>query len=316
VKIALLDGGMGQEIVKRSQAAPDPLWSIGVMMDRPEIVRDAHAAFIAAGARVICVNTYAATPTRLARDGAAHSIEAIYERAFALAREAVEARPDRSPSIQIAGCLPPLVASYVAEAGKGYDESLEEYRRIVALQADHADLFLIETMSNVTEALAALDAAGESGKPRYLGLTIADDGGDRLRSGEPLSDALPRLAERRPDGILLNCSYPEAITKAMPLLAMTGLRFGAYANAFRSITGLTPGGTAKTLERREEITPDVYVDHVLDWIDRGASIVGGCCEVGPEHIAVLHDRLVESGHEPTTLRWDESSAREGDAHEP
>ncbi|MGL4488661.1 MAG: homocysteine S-methyltransferase family protein, partial [Rhizobiaceae bacterium] len=43
--------------------------------------------------------------------------------------------------------------------------------------------------------------------------------------------------------------------------------------------------------------PESYADFAVDWVARGAAIVGGCCEVGPEHIAVLHERLLQTGYE-------------------
>ncbi|RVA49933.1 homocysteine S-methyltransferase family protein, partial [Mesorhizobium sp. M7A.F.Ca.CA.004.09.1.2] len=69
-KIILTDGGMGQELVRRSKSEPTPLWSARVLIDEPDLVRDLHAEFIRAGARVITINTYSATPERLAREGA------------------------------------------------------------------------------------------------------------------------------------------------------------------------------------------------------------------------------------------------------
>jgi homocysteine S-methyltransferase len=57
-EIALLDGGLGQEINKRSRNDTHPLWSVKVMFDSPDIVCDVHSDFILSGARVICLNTY------------------------------------------------------------------------------------------------------------------------------------------------------------------------------------------------------------------------------------------------------------------
>ena len=66
------------------------------------------------------------------------------------------------------------MASYVAEVSKDYNNSLDEYRQLVALQKDGVDLFLIETMSNIDEARAALTAVKEADKPAFVSLTIAE----------------------------------------------------------------------------------------------------------------------------------------------
>ena len=60
-KVILLDGGMGQELMKRSKAKPHPLWSAQVLLKEPDLVENVHADFINAGAKVITLNTYSAT---------------------------------------------------------------------------------------------------------------------------------------------------------------------------------------------------------------------------------------------------------------
>lgn len=304
-EIALLDGGLGQEINKRSTKDTHPLWSVKVMLDAPQVVVDVHADFINAGARVICLNTYAASPTRMHRHDLDDRFEEAHATAFRLAKEAVDKTGSPSGPVQIAGCLPPLVASYVADVSKNHADSLVEFRQIVDQQKDNVDLFLIETMSNIEEATAALDAVQESGKPGYVGLTLADDLSMTLRSGESLEDAVSTLVARKPDGIMLNCSIPEAITEAMPVLAKgcagTGVRFGGYANGFTSIDKLRPGGVVDVLEARKDLTPEAYADYVGQWIEAGATIVGGCCEVGPDHIRHLAERLAAAGHTLTNL---------------
>lgn len=304
-EIALLDGGLGQEINKRSREATHPLWSVKVMFDAPDVVVDVHSDFINAGARVICLNTYAASPTRMERHDMGDRFGEAHATAFRLAKEAVEKSGSPTGPVQIAGCLPPLVASYIANVSKNHADSLVEFRQIVDEQKDNVDLFLIDTMSNIEEASAAIDAVKETGKPAYVGLTLSDDLTVTLRSGESLKDAVSALVAKKPEGIVLNCSIPEAITKAMPILAAgcadTGVRFGGYANGFTSIDKLRPGGVVDVLEARRDLTPESYTDYVMQWIEAGATIVGGCCEVGPDHIRYLAGKLAEAGHTITNL---------------
>ena len=299
--IVFLDGGLGQEINKRSPNDSHPLWSVKVMFDAPEIVEAVHRDFINAGARVISVNTYTATPTRMQREGFGERFLDAHTIAIEIVRRAITRAEKADGSLQVAGCLPPLVASYVSEVSKDYQASLTEYRQIVEAEKNGVDVFLIETMSNITEASAAIDAAQASGKPVYVGLTLSDDCSDTLRSGEQLSDAIGLLSAKKPDGILLNCSIPEAITQAMPILADSGLPFGGYANGFTSIDKLKPGGTVDVLQARKDLPPETYADIVEHWIKLGATIVGGCCEVGPVHIRYLADRLMASGFRLTAF---------------
>ncbi|WP_179381377.1 homocysteine S-methyltransferase family protein [Jannaschia marina] len=291
--ITLLDGGNGQEILRRAGKSAHPLWSLQVMFDTPEVVTEVHAAFVAAGARVLTLNTYTVTPTRMARNGIGDRFAEAHATALRLARRAATA------GVQIAACLPPLVASYRADVRLDYPLALAEYRRLVAAQVAGADILLIETMSSIDEATAALDAAKESDLPVLLALSLADDGTDRLRSEEPLAEALARLVPKKPDGILLNCSSPEAISRSLPRLADSGLPFGGYANAFTSVEALTPGGTVDALSARTDMTPGRYAEFTESWRAAGATLLGGCCEVGPDHIAAVARALGRAGHRAT-----------------
>ena len=294
-EITLLSGGLGQEVLKRASAEQaHPLWSVHSMMEEPEAVRDAHLAYIEAGSKVLTLNTYTATPTRLSRFPDMPSIERIHQRAGQLAHEAVAA--SGCNNIQIAGCLPPLVASYVSEVAKPFDASKAEYLELIQLQADYCDLFLIETISNTTEARAALAAAAETGIDVCMGFTIRDNLASQLRSNEPLGQALAVLAEQDLLGVVLNCSSPEAITNSLPLLRQTGFTFGAYANGFETTDPLAPGTTVDSLSTRLDITPESYAETVMGWVELGARIVGGCCEIGPAHICLLNQRLIEQGY--------------------
>ena len=201
----------------------------------------------------------------------------------------------------LAGCLPPLVASYVAEVSKDYNNSLDEYRQLVALQKDGVDLFLIETMSNIDEARAALTAVKEADKPAFVSLTIADDLSNKLRSGEDLRVAIDVLSNENPNGIMLNCSSPEAITKAMSIMTELNIPFGGLGNGFTTISPLSPGSTVDKLSARKDLSPKVYAEFACQWVEAGATIIGGCCEIGPEHIDFLCQQLKANGHRLTTL---------------
>ena len=90
--ITLLDGGMGQELIRRSSAAkPHPLWSLQVMMDEPELVANVHRDFCLAGARVICLNTYSVTRHRLQMGSALPDLPELLKHAGDLARAGIQA---------------------------------------------------------------------------------------------------------------------------------------------------------------------------------------------------------------------------------
>lgn len=295
VKITLIDGGMGQELYRRSSRPAHPLWSLQVMRESPELVQEVHEDFIRAGARVITLNTYTATPPRLARDGQSDWFQPLQAEAFTLANAARASCGKPFGEVLLAGCLPPLVGSYDAESAPPESICREHYRAIVEIQPE-VDLWICETLPSLREGVIAAEEALASGKPVLLSYTVQDDGSSRLRSGEPVEAVAEAVNELPLRGLLLNCSTPEAIDRNLPALAKAGIPYGAYANGFVSVEALKPGGTVDVLSSRKDLGPEAYADRALSWVRSGATLVGGCCEVGPEHIRHLHQALMDNGY--------------------
>ena len=117
-----------------------------------------------------------------------------------------------------------------------------------------------------------------------------------MRGGESLAAVIGDLGDAPPDALLINCCTPDSISRALPLLRARGIPFGAYANGFVEIPDdwEEEGGVVQ-LSSRADLPPEVYAGHAAGWIHAGAAIVGGCCEIGPAHIARLR-QLIDSGH--------------------
>lgn len=290
--VVLLDGGMGQELVARSRFPASPLWSANVMMNEPEIVEQVHGLYITAGARVLTLNTYSATPERLARDANEELFGPLQAKAIEIAK-----RAQGNSGVTIAGCLSPLFGSYHPENAPDYETCLATYRRVVAQQKDAVDVFLCETLASVKEVRAAVQAGGEAGIDVWCGMTTKDQDGTKLRSGEDTLEGAMAAKEAGAKAVGINCSWPEAVAQALPILAETGLPYGGWANGFTNAGGdLAIGGTVDGMGKRNDLEPERYADHVMGWIDSGATLVGGCCEVGPAHISTLAKRLEDAGH--------------------
>jgi len=289
VTITLLDGGMGQELLARTGAEPTGLWATQVMMDHPEAVRGIHDDFFAAGADVTTANTYAIHHDRLAPAGRGDAFDALHRQAVTIAADA----RDAYGSGRVAGALGPLGWSYKAELAPQSPVAAELYAEIVALQEPYVDLFILETMSGIDQARGGLMGTADTDKPVWIALSVDDEDGTKLRSGEPLTDALPLLGEYEVAAVLLNCSTPEAISTGLPILAQLGIPFGAYANGFTTIAESfkAAGETVKRLEARADLGPVEYADFAETWAELGATIIGGCCEVGPAHIREIATRF-------------------------
>jgi len=292
--VTLLDGGMGQELIRRSGDDPTPLWATRVMIDHPGMVRAIHADYFAAGATIATTNTYAIHHDRLIKFALDHRFHDLHDAALS---EAEAARAAHGKG-RIAGSLGPLVASYRPDTLPPHAEAVAKYAEVAGILAPRVDLLIGETVASVAHAAALIDGARQAApaKPLWLSVTVEDRDGTLLRSGEPVSALAPLIP--RVDAILANCSAPEAMDQVMPVFATFGKPFGAYANGFQQITSdfLKDNPTVDALTARPELTPARYADFALGWVRAGARIVGGCCETGPDHIAELARRLRAAGH--------------------
>lgn len=288
-EITILDGGMGQELIARAPEGPTPLWATQVMIDHPDIVRDIHAEYFAAGAEIATMNTYAVLRDRLENNGIADQFETLHQKAREIAMAAREA----FGSGKIASSLGPLGASYRPDLAPEVDEAAIAYAEIIALHDDYVDLHMIETASGLKLAEGALAGCVDATKPVWIGMSVDDTDGTLLRSGNPLKDALPLLEKYAPAAVLINCSTPEAVSHALPIIAAHGIPFGAYANGFTKISDAfkVVNQTVDTLTARNDLGPDAYANFAEQWAEMGATIIGGCCEVGPAHIAELKRRF-------------------------
>ncbi len=300
-RITLLDGGMGRELKRRGAPFRQPEWSALALMAAPEAVERAHAAFIAAGAEVITTNSYALVPFHIGAARFATDGQTLAELAGRLARAAADAVPDAvsGRKVRVAGSLPPLFGSYRPDL---FDASRapELLAPLVAGLAPHVDLWLGETLGSIAEAEAVAEAlavaSGDDPRPLWISYTLADDRPDpenpRLRSGEPIADAVRAAARCGAMAVLFNCSQPEVMAPALEIaraaLAALGadVPLGAYANAFSS-KGESVQANQEVSDLRKDLDASAYLDFARDWAARGATVIGGCCGIGPEHIAAL-----------------------------
>ncbi len=292
--ITLLDGSIGQELVTRAGAKPSPLWSTSVMIEHPDLVRAVHGDYFNAGATIATTNSYAVHRDRLKRAGLLGQFAELIEAALGGAEVARAAHR----AGRIAGALGPLGASYRPDICPAPEVAAPLYAELVTMMDARVDLFLIETAASVAQAEGALLGTAGASKPVWLSVTVKDDDGTRLRSGEGVAELAGIVAHYAPEAVLINCARPEAMAAALDILKGFGLPFGAYANGFTGINAafLKDAPTVDVLQQRSDLGPAAYAEFAMGWVGQGATIVGGCCEVGPAHISELARQLSLAGH--------------------
>ena len=276
-RFLLLDGAMGTQLQARGLAAgelPELL-----CLSHPEVVTDVHAAYVAAGADVVTTNTFGANAAKL---GDAASVEEVFSAAVACARAATPryVAADLGPTGQLLAPMGPLP----------FDDAYELFaRQVRAAAAAGADLFVIETMSDLAEAKAALLAVREnSDLPAIVTMTFEEDG--RTFLGTTPEVASLTLSSLGAAAVGINCSLGPA--EVAPLVA----RMAPWARcplAVQANAGLPHVEGDATVY---DIGPERYATDVAPMLDSGVTILGGCCGTTPDHIAAL--RALLSGRAP------------------
>ncbi len=160
------------------------------------------------------------------------------------------------------------------------------------------DILLVETVCSLKQAEGVLAATDNSNKPVWISFSVDDNDGTKLRSGENLENVKAVINNHFVEAVLINCSPPEVVGNALSILSKMGLTFGAYANGFSKISSdfLKTRPTVDALTARKDLGPEEYSNFVTNWIRNGASIVGGCCEIGPTHISKIAQKIHELGY--------------------
>ena len=283
----LLDGGMGQELIRRGSPRSPEFWSAWAMLEDPDLVRSIHRDYVDAGCDVLTTNSYSTYADRLRPHGLEARAEELRRAAGRLARESAS---EANRLVRVAGSLPPLRHSYNPSPDASYEELRDEYAVMVDHLDDAVDLFLCETMGALHEARAATDAARATGKEVWTSFTLQGGSGLHLLDGTAFDRACDVVGA---DAYLLNCCPPEQVSEALPVLrSATERSIGAYANAFLDMPAGWRGRDGSPLpDSRKDLGSDSYTGLVMKWVDMGADMVGGCCEIGPEHIARIRQAL-------------------------
>lgn len=257
-------------------------------LTRPDTVTAVHAAYAAAGADILTANTFGASRRKLGQDPAPCIAAGI-----ALARKAAA---DCGHTAYVALDVGPLGTLLAPMGDLPFEEAYQLFAEIMdAGAAAGADLVLIETMSDLLEAKAALLAAKErTALPVFVTMTFGEDGRTFLGT-EPAAAAVT-LTSLGADVVGINCSLgPEELREPLrKMMAATHLPVMVQPNA-----GLPRLENGQTIF---DVGPEEFAACAKDFLQDGAAILGGCCGTTPDHIRALRPLL--EGHIPPTRKPD------------
>ncbi len=298
----MLDGGLATSLEALGYDLADDLWSAKVLLQDPDAVRRVHTEFLLAGADCITAGTYQASIPGFMARGLAHdrAVE-VLNRAVNLAVDARDTfwsdaenrdqrlRPLVAASVGPYGAYRADGSEYTGAYGLSDDELLdfhEERWRILAESG--ADLMGCETIPSLQEAEVLLELSGRT-PDRWIWMSFTCRDGAHLSDGNPLA-AAARMCDTaiRVGAVGINCTRPEYVSELISVVRNTTEKpiivypnaGGKYDAERKTWAGDTPRHDWPAL--------------VAQWRDQGASVIGGCCRVGPAAIPRIRSRLLPS----------------------
>jgi methionine synthase I (cobalamin-dependent) len=270
----LLDGGWGTELQKRGLEIglhPD-LWNLS----HPEKVEAVARSYVEAGSQIILTNTFGSTRFTLGRHGFQDKIAEINRAGVQISRKAAAGQAKVFASIGPTGMM--------LMSGSITPEEMENAFReqATALAQAEPDGIVIETMSDLEEAVLAVKAVKSTGLP-VVACMVFDSGKnkDRTMMGTTPEQAVTRLTEAGADVIGANCG--QGVDGFIPICErmrkVTDLPLWMKANA-----GLPEVVDGKAVYRQ---TPEEFATKIVELVQAGANFVGGCCGTTPEFIAAV-----------------------------
>jgi S-methylmethionine-dependent homocysteine/selenocysteine methylase len=294
----VLDGGVATELQRigaEQHDRPREPWGTWALLQGPRDVLEVHRRYLASGCDVLSTNTWSVLEADYpspSGPGPRHDplwVDAARQ-GVRLARAAIQ-EAGRGGEVAAAFCAN---SSLLDERAQGRLELLTW-----AWQEAPPDLVILETLEAIPDrvALETIEMISETGLPVWVSFRRSPQGMssvDGRVSGDPDPDAfgvaLARLEEIGVQAILVNCVPAGGLVETVEWLrARTQLPIGAYPNLGHH--------DAASWEFDTEVGPREYARLADTWRKAGASVIGGCCGVTPEHIAAIRD-LVESTPSP------------------
>jgi methionine synthase I (cobalamin-dependent) len=295
--LILLDGATGTELERRGVPMHELVWSGMALETHPDVVRDVHQDYIAAGADIITTNTFATLGLSLRGTDFEDRVAELNNTGARLAKEARERMATDRP-VWIAGSMSGMIGTvYWRDAPASHAVIRDSYReQAEALAKGGVDLLFLEMAQDPAVAIPAIEGARTTGLPVWVAFS------SNFMS-ETAGPERPLVA-RGSDGV--DRPFLEAIK---PILRAGGFEVAGINHTDVDIIGRAVdtlmkewGGPVSAYPNSGDwnppnwgfdsvISPADFVAAGESWIAKGAQIVGGCCGIGPEHIRRLHQQV-------------------------
>ena len=293
-KVRVLDGGMGQTLLEKGLKAKGSLWSATALIDEKyhQLVIDTHLDFIKSGADVIVTNNFSARRSRTISNNVEEHFEYANTKACELAQKAKEAS---KKNILIAGSLPAQNDTYLPDERDG-KLIKKDFSDQANLLKPFVDFFYLDVLSSIKEVEVALDVVESANLPVLVGIHIKKNG--KLPSGETITEMYKKCKNNSWLGLIAACVSPEIIEKTSHEIKNLEIPFGFKANLWKTEEPVpvhkfaSPGykiaaNPTETMGSRNDYEDINFLKFSKRMVDKGATILGGCCETKTSHINAI-----------------------------
>ena len=294
-KVRILDGGMGQELHAKGLISMGTLWSASANLETKfhNLVVDLHLSYINSGADVIITNTFSARRIRLIQNKVNEHFNYINEQACLLA---IKAKDLSKKNVLIAGSLPSQSDTYV-EDQRNSNEIEKDFLDQATIINPYIDFFYLDVLSSGKELDIASNVAAKLKKPILAGVHLKKN--CLLPTGENVTEVVNKYKNENWLGLIGACVSPEIVENSIDELREINLPFGFKANLWE-IEEPGPQRTFNTAKydeigtnpniafgKRDKYDPKLFYEFSKKIKEKGATILGGCCETTPSHIEAI-----------------------------
>jgi homocysteine S-methyltransferase len=289
----VIDGGMGTQLEKVGVPMHGKVWSGEAVLSNPDAVRRVHEDFIRAGAEVIITNTFAAGRHMLEPGGLGAHVETINTNAVLLAQEARENAAERPTAIFGSICEWAFMQEDRWNTPEAVGESVREQAQL--LYAAGVDALALEMCERVEFSIAKVEAALETGLPLCIGISARHHkGASEIATFDYADRSLDELvaALAKYPAIAMNVMHTPVPDVAEAL--------DVVRRHWNGPVGVYPESgffRMPNWQFVDVIAPEALAEAALGWLRDGVRLVGGCCGLGPEHIAALCQAVRRVGAE-------------------
>ena len=276
--ILLLDGATGSNLM--ASGMPRGICTETWVIEHKEIFQELQRAYIAAGSQVIYAPTFGGNRINLAKHGLTDRIKEINRTLVGYSRELA------GDGVYVAGDITTSGSFITADGDYTYDDAFKMYQEQVKILADAGiDLIAAETMINIEETLAAVDAANSvCDLPIMCTMTVEADGS--IFSGGNAIEAAVSLEAAGADAVGINCSVgPDQLVSVVRSIK-ENVSIPVIAKPNAGMPTIDDKGNAVY-----SMNPEDFASYMKILIENGASVVGGCCGTTPAFIRALHDSI-------------------------